>query len=208
MLKILILLVKLPLNYFLLLAFLSTLFSFQSTILVSSFFLTSFINYNYIFKKVSKFSLNNLKFKTKFNFKYQLLFFKKNFIFLNFCLFVSLLTSSFFIKLTNLIKDETKPGTWAQGFSGIYDIYINNNQIYELPLKILNNAIYIIWACTECIFEHRWWVFPSHIHRVTNHSSTCNYIRVHSRLFYTEWIRKSVYVCAGMCAYDFRPAVC
>lgn len=135
---------KLPFNYFILLAFLSTLFGFQSIILLVSFFLTSFVIFKNIVFEFSQLILKNIKSKTIFNFKYQKLYFQNNLIFINFCFFVFLLTSSYCIKFINLIKSETKPGLWAKGFDGIYDISLNNNQISELSLKILNNIISIL----------------------------------------------------------------
>ena len=135
---------KLQLNYFILLAFLSTLFSFQSIILFASFFLTCFINFNNIYKKISKINLEKLKLKKIFNYQNHIQFFQKNIIFLNCCLFAFLLSASYFIKFINLVENDTKPGIWAKGVGGIYDISLNNNLISELIIKVLNNTVSIL----------------------------------------------------------------
>ena len=97
---------KLPLNYFILLAFLSTLFSFQSIILFASFFLTCFINLR---QKISKINLEKLKLKKIFNYQNHIQFFQK-ILFFKLLPFAFLLSASYFIKFINLFENDTKPG--------------------------------------------------------------------------------------------------
>tara|TARA_B100000212_G_C27363411_1_gene529251 strand:- start:242 stop:1984 length:1743 start_codon:yes stop_codon:yes gene_type:complete len=135
---------KLPLNYFILFTFLSILLSFQSIILITSFVLTYLLFKKSTIKNFSRINLKILNFKKSLHVGNLKLIFKKNFIFINFCIVFLLLATSYFIKFFNLLKNDTKPGMWAKGFGGIYDLSYNNNHFNELPAKIINNIISII----------------------------------------------------------------